>query len=215
MTTSEAGPARGRRAFVLLALLVLASGCSSLPGRRDVGSWFEARGADLMDIASVRLGLGVGIGAYARATQFVQLGFMSRGPGDLRAIEGPGTESGVATRPRAVPAWMVGTWGRYGGAWLDSTWEIALPGYTVRDVRRRVLAGRLSPDGLEDPWRSSFGAGVHAVLVGVEGEVRPFEVIDFLGAFFGLDPSGDDVPLVELEDQPPPEASSAASDSTS
>jgi len=206
--------ARGRRALAILLLAGLC-GCSSLPGRRDVSSWLEARGADLMDVASVRVGVGVGLGGYVRATRLVQLGFMTRGPGDVRTIEGPGTESGLESSPRAVPVWMFGTWGRWGGAWLDSTWEVMLPGYTVRDVRREVLSGRLSPDGLDDPWRSSFGAGVHAVLVGVEGEVRPFEAIDFVGAFFGLDPSGDDVPVVEFEDQPSADPSSASSDSTS
>ena len=206
---------RSRRSHTLsLAVLVLACGCSSLPGRRDVSSWFEARGADLMDIASVRVGLGVGLGGYARATHIVQLGFMSRGPADVRSIEGPATDSGAATRPRAVPVWMFGTWGRYGGAWWDSTREIMLPGYSVRDVRREVLAGRVSPDGLDDPWRSSFGVGVHAILLGLEAEVRPFEAIDFVGAFFGLDPSGDDVPIIDLEDQPSA-SSSSASDSTS
>jgi hypothetical protein len=96
---------------------------------------------------------------------------------------------------------MAGTIGRYGGLWFENTREVMLPLYDNRDdpqspIRREIVAGLVSLDGRGDDWRGSFGAGVHALLVGGEFEVRPWQAVDFLAGLIGYDPSGDDVPVI-------------------
>jgi len=184
-----------RWSALLVATGVLAApGCVSPTGPRDTLGWLEARGADLMDVVGVRVGIGPGLGAYVRATEFVQLGFLLRGPSE-RDIPSPNH-----AELRSVPCFMFGTIGRYGGAWFESTHEFMLPGWSTRDeagdpIAREVLAGYVSPQGREDRWREAVGVGVHALLVGAEVEVRPFQLFDFLVGLVGYDPSADDVPV--------------------
>ena len=183
------------RARVVAALfLTLASGCVSSTGPRDTAGWMEARGADFMDMFGVRLAFGAGLGVYVRATEYAQLGFMMRGP-DQRELPKP-----EDANLRAVPCFMVGTIGRYGGAWFDATRELMLPGWSTRNqsglyIDREVIAGYVSPHGRLDIWRGSVGGGVHLLLVGAEAEVNPYEIFDFLGGLVGYDPPGDDVPV--------------------
>ncbi len=146
-----------------------------------------------MDTVGLRVAAGAGLGIYVRATEYVQLGFMVRGP----VPEGVGTPEHDT---RGVPVFMFGTIGRYGGAWFDEHDEIMLPGFSTREerptgIRREVIAGAVPEDGAADGWRGSFGAGFHALLIGVEAEVRPLELLDFLAGLFGYDPSSDDVPV--------------------
>jgi len=183
-------------------LLTLTAGCVSASGPRDTAGWLEARGADFMDMFGVRLGFGAGLGAYVRVTEYAQLGFMMRGP-DQRELPKP-----EDTNLRSVPCLMVGTIGRYGGAWFDATRELMVPGWSSRDrdglyIDREVIAGYVSPHGRLDNWRGSVGGGVHLLLIGAAAEVNPYEIFDFLGGLVGYDPSGDDVPVgsAELEEE--------------
>ncbi len=155
-----------------------------------------------MDLFGIRIGFGPGLGVLVRATEYVQLGAMYRGPSEshLAGATAPSRPDGF--RLRAVPCVMLGTIGRYGGVWYDSTAEIALPGFSTRDgpvpvIYREIIAGVVPLDGRDDGWRGSFGVGLHALLVGGEVEVRPFELFDLLGGLIGYDPSGDDVPVAD------------------
>ncbi len=198
-----------RRALALLLLLpvLLASGCAGLTGRRDVGSWFEARGADVMDVFGVRLGVGVGVGAFVRATEYAQLGFMVRGPSEATLVGASETSRSDSFRVRSVPCLELGTIGRYGGLWYDSTREVMLPGWSSRDaarspIRREIIAGFVPVDGRLDDWRGEIGVGLHVFVFGFEAELRPFEVVDLLGGLVGYDPSGDDVPVAGSDGGP-------------
>ena len=201
----------GRAVALMLALLLpalLGPGCAGLTGRRDVGSWFEARGADLMDVFGARVSVGVGLGAYVRATQYAQLGFMLRGPAESTLVGASEGSRADSFRLRSVPCLMFGTIGRYGGLWFDSTREFMVPGWSSRDeprspIRRDVVAGIVPVEGLQDDWRGEIGLGVHLLLVGFEIEVRPWQFIDFLGGLVGYDPSGDDVPVAGGGAEPP------------
>jgi hypothetical protein len=189
------------RVALALSVLLPATGCAGLAGRRDAVSWLEARGADAMDVFGVRLGVGVGLGAWFRATEYLQLGVMFRGPGESRLVISSETPHDDDFRARGVPCVMAGTIGRYGGLWFESTSEVMVPLYSNRDdtqspIRREVVAGVVSPDGREDDWRGSFGVGAHLLLLGAEVELRPWQVLDFLAGLAGYDPSGDDVPVV-------------------
>lgn len=188
------------RLCTVLALAAALASCASPTGRRDVGSWLEARGADTMDLVGVRIALGAGLGAYVRATEIVQGGFMRRGSQDAQYI---GT---TERRLRAVPCVMFGTIGRWGGLWFDTHDEFMFPTYSSRDhgdlpaIQREVLAGAVTTDGSGDRLEWSFGAGVHALLVGAEVEVRPFEILDLLAGLLGYDPSSDDIPVGGVDD---------------
>ena len=205
---SLGGAVRARRASVLSRLVLAvglagaASGCAGLTGPRDTGSWLEARGADFMDIFGVRLAVGPGLGAYVRATEYLQLGAMYRGPSESQlvgAADSPGEDS---FRVRGVPCLMFGTIGRWGGLWTERSREVMVPGYSNRDeprspIRRESIAGIVPEDGRADNWRASFGLGVQVVILGAEAEVRPLEIFDFLGGLVGYDPATDDVPVLE------------------
>ena len=191
-----------RRARALLLLLPLLAGCAGTAGSRDVGGWFTARGADFMDIFGLRIGVGIGLGAYVRATEWVQLGMMWRGPSETSLVGASGSVRTEGFKVRGVPCAMFGTIGRYGGLWSEYSHEVMLPAYTNRrdvvpPIKREAFAGVVPPDGLADDWEASFGAGVHAVVVGLEAEVRPLQLLDFLAGLLGYDPSGDDVPVLE------------------
>jgi hypothetical protein len=201
LRTRSRWAARGLCAGLLLALLGSSPACAGTAGRRDLSSWMEARGADLMDVFGLRIAAGVGLGVYARATEYVQLGVMYRGPAESRLVVSSETPHTEDFRVRGVPCVMAGTIGRYGGLWFENTREVMLPLYDNRDdpqspIRREIVAGLVSLDGRGDDWRGSFGAGVHALLVGGEFEVRPWQAVDFLAGLIGYDPSGDDVPVI-------------------
>lgn len=186
-----------RRSVVVLLLSVLASGCAS-PGPRDLGGWLEARGADVLDTVGLRLTVGPGFGVYVRATEYLQLGYMAVGPseGDL-----PRPEQGEL---RGVPCFVTGLRGRYGGAWWERSEEIMLPALSSRDVvdeaiHRETLAGYITPHGEYDDWRYEFGLGLHAILIGVQAEIRPVQVLDLVFGLFGVDMLGDDIPRGTVE----------------
>lgn len=191
-----------RRARLAALLLLVVTGCAGPSGRRDVGSWFQARGADFMDIFGVRIGVGIGLGAYVRATEWAQLGLMWRGPTETYLVGLSGSVREEGFRVRGVPCAMFGTIGRYGGLWTESSREIMLPAYTNRNdvlkpIRREIIAGVVSLDGSGDDWQASFGFGVHAIIVGFEAEIRPLQIGDFLAGLLGYDPAGDDVPVID------------------
>ncbi len=194
------GPSlRSLGALVLLAAGLV--GCAGAAGRRDVSSWMEARGADLMDVFGLRLAAGVGVGGWVRVTEYAQLGFMVRGPAESRLVIASETARPDDFRVRGLPCLVVGTIGRYGGVWYEGTSEVYLPGWSNRDgptspVLRDPIAGVVPLDGRADNWRHSIGVGAHLLLAGAEFELRPFEAVDFVaGLLSGYDPSGDDVPV--------------------
>src|SRR5262249_49284362 len=113
-----------RRARPLALLLLVLAGCAGPSGRRDVGGWLQARGADFMAIFGVRLGVGIGLGVYVRATEWAQLGLMWRGPSETSLVGPGGTAHDESFRVRGLPCAMFGTIGRYGGLWTESSREI-------------------------------------------------------------------------------------------
>ncbi len=203
-----------RGCALLLALCAGLPSCAAPAGPRDTSSWLEARGADLMDVFGLRLSAGVGLGVWVRATEAVQLGFMARGPAERDLVAASAMQGADSFRVRSVPVLVIGTIGRYGGVWTETSREVLLPGYSNRDelrspITREIIAGVVSETGQEDDWRGSLGVGAHLVLFGAEFEVRPWQVVDFLaGLILGYDPSGDDVPVEDFASSPSPSSAS-------
>lgn len=185
------------RMICLAGALLSAGGCASSGTSSGAPSWAAARGADFMDIFGVRVAIGPGLGIYVRATRYAQLGMIRKGPGERNL---PAPKGGSS---RSVPYIAAGTIGRYGGLWFEESAEIMLPGWSSRDsgnrvaalytIEREPIAGYVTPDGTRDNWDESFGGGVHLLLVGAEGEVRPYQLFDFFAGLFGYDPAGDDL----------------------
>jgi len=192
---------RFRLGGLLLILAASSAACAGPAGRRDPSSWLEARGADLMDVFGVRVAVGVGLGAYVRATEYCAFGVLFRGPAESRLVVSSETPHTEDFQVRGVPCVVAGTIGRYGGLWYETSHEVMLPLYDNRDdpqspIHREVIAGVVSVDGRADNWRGSVGVGIHAFLAGAEFEVRPLQAFDFLAGLVGYDPAGDDVPVV-------------------
>ena len=191
-----------RLAPFLALFACLGTGCAVSQGPTDGPGWLEARGADFLDMFGVRLSLGAGLGAYARATEFAQLGFMKKGPAEQDL---PAPQGGSA---RAVPCVVIGNIGRYGGMWFESSTEGMLPGWSTRDIVREVesrplivrenISGYVTPHGEYDDWRWSLGLGLHLIVAGLEAELRPLQIVDFFAGIAGFDPAGDDLPPERL-----------------
>ncbi len=190
----------------MLAALLVCFACAAPSGPRDPTSWLQARGADLMDTVGVRLSFGPGLGLILRPTQALQIGALGRGALE-REFSSGGSGTGN-TEARGIPSYVIGTIGRWGGLWTEFHREGALPGFSTRErretgVRRGPIAGAVSWNGEEDRWRWSVGFALHLLAVGVDAEVRPVEVFDFLAGLVGFDPSSDDTPVsaVNSEDE--------------
>ena len=219
--TTRAGDLTVRKPSLALllapVLALLLGGCAGITGPRDAHSWLSARGADMMDVFGLRLGVGVGLGAYVRITESAQLGFMLRGPAETELVGASETARNDSFEVRGVPCVMVGTIGRYGGLWSERSREVMIPFYSTRDevhspIHRTIIAGVVPLDGRADNWRGEIGGGVHLIIIGAEAEVRPLELIDFFAGLLGYDPAGDDVPVGEAgsgEPAPPAPAPGA------
>lgn len=145
-----------------------------------LGRYFRARGLDLVDIVSVRLSLGPGLLAHARATKWIALGVGSLGPA---------TSWGLGF---AVQDHVLG-WGlREGGLWTERRGEIGISTFYYCEAEVEVIAGRRDDIGLlaRGPW--DVGAEAHLALVGLALDFRPDQVLDFIAGLIGNDPMGDD-----------------------
>lgn len=153
---------------LLLLILAASSGCA----------YTRDRAADLADLFVLEGGLGFGLHADVKGTDFAHLGF---GYADLRKASLRGRDA-YNTRDR----------------------EVGLPASpllvyaAVRDGHLHRL-GHLHANGLElrdgqDRWirRFDVGAGFTAGLLMARIGFSPGEFFDFLAGLIGLDPAGDD-----------------------
>jgi hypothetical protein len=204
---------RGNRTeplFILLALVVpllLFLGCS-MPGRaymvpqeeRDIFDsdtdlvskkvlkpenpildFLKKRGLDLMDTFSLRISAGPGIRAHARITKILQAGIGYMGPADGR------------TMGHTFPVYKLGFMKREGGLWKERTAEIGISLFYYYQTEGEYMGGNKTHWGPEDRGFWDIGIAAHWLLIGGEAEIRPDEIIDFVGGLlFGADPMDDD-----------------------
>jgi len=144
--------------------------------------YLAKRALDLFDVFGLSVTLGPGLTANGRATLFAQAGL------------------GVQNVYRA------GFLGRQMGAWNDASWEVGVsvfPYLRVADgepragkVRRyeaNLPPAHVFPYGVDtDRDWFDFGLTAHALLAGVNAEIRGREFADFVLGIFGVDFMRDD-----------------------
>jgi len=150
------------------------------PADREPPGYFEARLLDLMDILSVQVSPGPGLGARLAATKLVQIAWMWRGPAE------PYGELG------RWPNLTFGNTGRNWGAWDLRSYEYGLSLWYHYD--EDVLEPGLPPHrwrgGYEERGASAIEASVHLALVGATVSFDPLELFDFLGGILGFGEAG-------------------------
>jgi ribosomal protein L35AE/L33A len=135
---------------------------------------------DLLDIIHLDFGFGLGLHANVHATRMLQLGAggsaMSRlGIDGRRAGLFNETRSEISVLPFSVESYsQKGTVGNFGDYDTATQRE-----QLYRDIR----------DYYE------FGASVTAGIVGVQFDIRPSGILDFLAGWATLDPQADDLPI--------------------
>ncbi len=216
-----------RKAGYLVAafLAVAMGGCSSTPGRSSVGSYFQDRVLDFVDIFGAKFVAGKG------AKFGIELGnsFQSTEYDDFFLFG--------LRRHLLPPAFVLGYYdfekfgfqGRAAGIWRDKGFDILGP----IDRKLRVVAGNdylfESVDEFNEWYRRAperantvpidyrqpryhYNTDIHfyaAFMVGIEFDFSPWQLVDFFLGWFHIDPVKDDAwnrTFDEFEDvQPAPE----------
>lgn len=147
---------------------------------RPVLDFLGKRGMDFLDTFSFRLSAGPGIRGHFRVTKYVQAGIGYMGPAEGK------------TMGHTFPVYKLGYLKREGGLWKERTAELGISLFYYYQTEGERLGGNKYNFGPEDrgPWE--IGAALHWLLIGAEAEIRPLEIIDFFGGFFGHDMMDDD-----------------------
>ncbi len=175
---------------LLLALVLLAAGCSSR------NTWFDQRGRDFADIWRVNFsGMGPGFTLMVRATQLAKFG------GGYEGFE-RGAEVGLGT-------WRIGTLGRYAGTWRADALEYGAGPFYYEEFSQEPVVGNVPIAGdsgwFEPEYRSADEVGFtfHLGVFGMDFAVRPLEFFDFLVGIVTVDPMGDDLLIEDPSNVPP------------
>jgi len=193
--------------FSITCLICISSGCSipSLtsyspnqedrdlfdPGTEDVAGkvikteqplmeYLKKRGMDLLDTFSFRISAGPGIRAHARVTKYLQLGLGYMGPAEGK------------TMGHTFPVYKLGYLKREGGLWKERTVEMGISIFYDYQTEGELLKGNKHHFSEEDRGFWDIGCAGHWLLIGGEAEIRPDEILDFIGGFFGIDLMDDD-----------------------
>ena len=150
------------------------------------------RTVDCLDMLDVSLGFGPVLKAKLWATRFMSFG------------------GGIGGTAKLVKAYN-----RQYGAGLESGWSGSFTAIsaedvemyeTTRDVQKYFLYENGVPS-LENKvynfWhgpRDIFSIGLEAaIMLEIDAEIHPFEIIDFLAGIFFLDPKGDDFTMKDIQ----------------
>jgi hypothetical protein len=177
--------------LTLLALAAWCAGCAAQPAsdfppepapsfRERAGSYVAARGLDFADFLSLRIGVGPGLLAGARITEFVAIGAGSLGP-PLPWSAG-----------FKVEVHFLGWNRREGGVWTERRGEVGLSTLYYCEAEGDVLSGNRERFGADAREPMDIGAELYFALLGAAVDVRLSDFPDFLAGIFGFDPDGDD-----------------------
>jgi len=165
------------------ALLALAW----LTGCAHVRNTIYNVGADAADLfrADVSFGFGTDMGLHLMATKYLQ--FKSYSYEGVTRI-GFGTRMiGGITEDRED--WWVGSRAIGNCVWRPR----ARPMAVLPSLATKIQSGVDAPWEAFTESRDEFGLGVHFLVVGFRLGVRPWEFVDLLANFVGLDPCGDNM----------------------
>ncbi|MBN1867179.1 hypothetical protein JW916_07775 [Candidatus Sumerlaeota bacterium] len=135
--------------------------------------------ADFLDIASMNIGFGLGLRFNAHATRAAQLG---AGAGVMSKVGLDGRRLGLFNESRSELSALCFTMEHYERV---RAFGFVGPASTSREPDRLYLDARRF---------TGVGMGVDAAIVGMEAELKPSEVVDFLAGFAGIDFKRDDYP---------------------
>ena len=154
--------------------------------------YFPNRVMDLLDIFDVSLGFGPAVKAKMWATRYMSFG------------------GGIGGTAKIIKGYN-----RQYGAGLESGWSATFMMLTAensemysttRDVQKYFEYTEGIPslnNNVYNFWRGPrdmFSIGAELALFGeVDVEVHPFEIIDFAGGLFFLDPKGDDIKMADIK----------------
>ncbi len=171
---------RGRTAVLVLiaAFALAAGGCGYV--RNGIHNTLE----DSMDLVrlDVDFGFGTGMGAHVMATKWLQL--KSYSYEDVYCF-------GLGNR-------IVGLWREDREDWWlgplhPAEWHATMePVWASRmGLPPQAMGETAHPETAAIEPADEIGAGVYLFFLGARVGVRPFEIVDLLANFIGLDPSGD------------------------
>lgn len=143
---------------------------------------------DLLDIIHFDIGFGLGLHANVHATRMIQLG------------------AGGSALSR------LGLDGRHAGLFNEKRFELSVLPFSTEKYRIDGTLGNINDfdtaterEQLYEDVRDYFevGAAVTAGIVGVQADIRPSGILDFLVGWAGFDPQNDDHPINFARDKYP------------
>ena len=172
---------------IVIALALCATGCA------NVRSGMHNAVSDAMDIVRVDVSgsFGTDMGAHVMATKFVQL--KSYSYEDLYRV-GFGTRHIGVWKEDREDWWIGPIHARNMNINRKSVAEIIAPSSGFKMLSRRNAAFHYI---MESP--DEVGLGAHFLVVGARAGVRPWEFVDFLANFVGLDPCNDNAKWYEMK----------------
>ena len=148
----------------------------AVPEEQQPPGYLKARWLDLLDIFSLRVTFGPGLGARAGVTKLLQAGALAMGPADsVGSI-------------LAMPAVSVGTFGREVGMWDVRSAELGIKPFYVyqEDVRSFGDSHAVWRGAPEDRSAGAIDATVHLALIGASVAFEPLQLVDFFTGWFGV-----------------------------
>lgn len=148
--------------------------------------------ADFIDIVRVDVSgsFGTDMGAHAMITQLIQL--KSYSYEDLYRLGINGRMIGLWREDRED--FWIGPL-RIGRMWMN--WKrVAIVPWTA--MAGKTGAGRYSAMAMAAESADEIGVGAHLFVVGARVGIRPWEAVDFLANFIGLDPVGDNLTRAQI-----------------
>jgi hypothetical protein len=147
---------------------------------KESPGYFEARVEDFLDMLSLRLWVGPGLGARAAVTKLLQVGVMARGPAE---------PFGEILRVKTLAA---GNTGRSCGIWDVRSAEYGLLWWYHYEEDVFLFADDSGAwrGAYEDRAFTAIEASLHLALVGATLSFDPIECLDFVVGVLGFGEGG-------------------------
>jgi hypothetical protein len=155
-------------------------GIDPAPAGAAEPGYFEARLDDLLEVLSVRVGVGPGLGVHAAVTRPIQIGAMALG--SSASFE---DQASMGTIYAGNTGTSVGVWDVRSLEYGFSVWYR----YEENVLPTSVSTARWQGD-LEERSPTAIEAGLHAGLAGVQASFDPVALVDFVIGVLGFGEGG-------------------------